>query len=137
MAAGVIEASGTCAASDAPTVSFTGGTAAVTRAGTTQSIVPGTQSLAFGPLLFPVLVLEPGVVFAQDSYFDLLEIVWPKLAGVGSGPPILRFELTHWDPTVSTGAHVDVAMRFDALGPDGVPASYWARGKDIEIPVMK
>jgi hypothetical protein len=28
-------------------------------------------------------------------------------------------------------------MRFDALGPDGVPASNWARGKDIEVPVMK
>jgi len=136
IAKGVIEASGTCAATATPAVYFTGGSANVYLAGTTQSVIPGGQPLTFGALVVPPTG-EQGVVLAQDSFFNTLEIIWPKLAGVGSGPPILRLELTRWVSTVGTGAHVDVAMRFDAIGPDGVPASYWAHAKDIEIPVMK
>ena len=134
---GTMEASGACAASNVATIQFTGGVANVFRAGTNQSVTFAGQQLSFGPLQFPTLVLEPGVVLAQDAALNLLEIIWPGLTGLGVGPPILRLQLSRWDPWVAPGKQVDVMMSFDALGPDGSTASYLVLAHAVDVPAMK
>lgn len=134
---GTIEASGLCAASETNTIQFLGGAANMFRAGTTQSVTFGHQELAFGPLVFPGFALEAGVVVAQDVSQNVLEIIWPGLAGLGVGPPILRLQLAHWDPWVTTGREVDAMMRFDAVGPDGITGSYVVRARNVPVPVVK
>lgn len=137
VATGVINQTGACAASEAPAFQYTGGAADIYRPGTTQSMTFFGRELSFGPLVFPGVLLEPGVVVASDAERNVLEIVWPQLAGFGPGPPILRLQLEHWNPILTTGDKIDVMMRFDALGPDGIAASYTARARNIEIPFMK
>jgi hypothetical protein len=137
LVSGAIEACGACAATDVPSVSFVGGVGNVVRTGSSQSQTSSGQPLVFGPLLFPGAALEPGVVLSTDAVGDLLAIIWPKLAGLGAGPPILRLELTSWASTLRTNQHMDVQLRFDAVGTDGSTATYTATGRDIIVPVMK
>jgi len=137
VASGAVEGCGSCAAADAPSVRFIRGFGDVLLAGTDQSLTAGGQALAFGPLLFPGITLEPGVVLATDASGDILEIIWPKLAALGSGPPILRLELTSWNPALRTNQHVDVSLRFDAEANDGSTATYVAMGHDVVVPLMK
>lgn len=129
--------SGLCAASEAPTIHFLGGAANVWRAGTQTSVTRTGTELAFGPLVFPGFFLEPGVVVASDAGRNVLEIVWPGIAGLGQGPPILRLQLATWNSWITTGRQVDAMMRFDAVGPDGITASYVARARQVNVPVMK
>ncbi len=131
---GTIEASGACAAADPGTIIFTGGAANVFRAGTNTSVTITGGAFTFPQLLFPGLMLEPGVVVASDARKNVLEIVWPGMAGLPPGPPILRLQLTNWNSWVVPGRLVDVTMRFDALGGDGIMASYVAVGKNIVVP---
>lgn len=134
---GTMEASGLCAATESHTILYLGGTGNVFRAGTSQSVTFSHKELTFGPLVFPGIALEPGVVVAQDVSQNVLEIIWPGLAGLGVGPPILRLQLSQWDPSVTTGTEIDATMRFDAVGPDGIMASYFARANNVPVPVMK
>lgn len=134
---GTINAMGACAASELPSFLFTGGGANVYRAGTNTSATFFGQPMTFGPLVFPGVLLEPGVVVASDAERNVLEIVWPQLAGFGPGAPILRLQLAHWSSWIQTGRKIDVMMRFDAVGPDGIVASYTALGRNIEVPTQK
>ncbi len=134
---GAINASGACAAADLPSIRFTGGSGNMLQAGTATSVTGTGSALAFGALLFPGTLLEPGVVVAQDANKNVLEIVWPGLAGLPPGAPILRLQLAKWSSWVKTGRSVDVRMRFDAIGPDGVPASFTANANGIVIPQQK
>ena len=130
---GAIHASGACAAADAPTIHYTGGMGNFFRAGTTTSVTATGGPLTFGPLLVPI-TLEPGVVLNIAPGGDLLEIIWPGMAGLPPGPPILRFQVSRWNPWIQTGRKIDVEMRFDAIGPDGQPASFSCSAKNIDIP---
>ena len=134
---GVINATGLCAASDTPTIHYVGGAGDVYRAGTTQSMTTFGQELVFGALPSPGLMVEPGIVLATDAQGNVLEIIWPGLAGLAPGPPILRLELVSWNPAVHQGVMLDAMMRFDAVGPDGSMATYTARGRRFEVPAMK
>ena len=134
---GVINAAGACAASDVPTIRFTGGSANMTRAGTDISVTATGSPLTFGPLLFPGALLEPGVVIATDAAGDMLQIIWPSLAGLPPGPPVLRLNQTRWNAWIQTGRAVDVSLRFDAVGPDGATASFTAVGKNIVVPQQR
>lgn len=133
---GTIEASGACAAADPGTIIYTGGAANVFRAGTNTSVTVTGGEFTFNQLLFPGLVLEPGVVVASDSRKNVLEIVWPAMVGLPPGPPILRLQLTNWNSWVIPGKRVDVTMRFNAIGNDGISASYLALGKNILVPAF-
>lgn len=137
VATGTINAMGACAASEAPSFLFTGGRADVYRPRSTQSLTFFGQPMSFGPLVFPGVILEPGVVVASDAERNVLEIIWPPLAGLGEGPPILRLQLAHWNPWIQPGRTIDVMMEFDAVGPDGIVATYTARGRNIEVPPQK
>lgn len=137
VASGVIGAAGACAAADVPTIRFTGGSANMTRAGTNTSVTSTGAPLSFSALAFPGILLEPGVVIASDANKNVLEIVWPALAGLPAGPPILRFQQTKWNAWVQTGRSVDVALHFNAIGPDGLPATFDASASNILIPQMK
>ena len=136
VALGTIGAVGPCAAAAIPTVSFTGGTASMKLSGTTTS-VSTPASLTFGPLLFPGLALEAGVVIANDANKDVLEIIWPGLAGLAPGPPILRLQLAKWTSAALPGRKVDFAMRFNAIGPDGLPASFTASATGVTLPAIR
>lgn len=135
-ALGTINAVGPCAASATPTVVFRGGTGSVMLSGTTSN-VSTSPTLTFGQLLFPGVLLEPGVVVASDANKNVLEIVWPGLAGLAPGPPILRLQLAKWTGNALPGRKVDVAMRFDGIGPDGLPASFSAKAAGLVLPAIK
>lgn len=137
VAAGTIGLSGPCAASATPAVVFTGGTGNVTLSGTTTSVTNTGRALTFGTLLFPGIALEPGVVVANDASKNVLEIIWPSLAGTGTGAPVLRLQLAAWDGRATTGAKVDCAMQFNAVGPDGLPAVFTAKAAGLTIPVRQ
>ena len=129
--------SGLCAASESPTIQFQGGAANVWRAGTQTSVTRTGGELVFGPLVFPGFFLEAGVVVASDAGQNVLEIIWPGIAGLGQGPPILRLQLATWNAWVAPGKQIDAMMRFDAIGPDGIMGSYVARARRVDVPVMK
>ncbi len=136
VAGGTIHASGACAAAAAPTIRYNGGSGNMFRAGTNISVTATGNPITFGPLLVPI-TLEPGVVLNIDAAGNVLEIIWPGLAGLPPGPPILRFQQTRWNAWLQTGRMVDYSMRFDAVGPDGLPASFTVAAKNVVIPQMR
>ena len=137
VAAGTIGATGGCAANDLPTVRYTGGSANVFQAGTNLSVTSTGAALTFGGLLFPGVLLEPGVVVASDANKNVLEIVWPGLAGLPPGAPVLRLQLARWNSWIRTGRAIDVRMRFDAVGPDGLPASFNVAANNVIMPQQR
>ena len=137
VAAGTINAAGSCAASDAATIHFVGGSANVFQAGTATSVTSTGGALTFGALLFPGALLEPGVVVANDANKNVLEIIWPGLSGLPPGPPILRLQLARWNSWIRTGRAIDVRMRFDAVGPDGLPASFNVAANNVVLPQQR
>ncbi len=136
VAAGTINAVGACAASATPSVTFTGGTGSVKLTGT-NTTVSQTATLTFPALLFPGLALEPGVVVANDNNKNVLEIIWPQLAGTGVGAPILRLQLARWTSAAQPGRSIDVAMKFNAVGADGVPAVFSANATGLVLPAIR
>ena len=133
---GIIHATGACATASPAAISYLGGTGNVFRAGTHISVTSTSQPIVFGPLAVP-LTLEAGVVLNIDASGNVLEIIWPGLAGLPPGPPIFRFQLASWNSWVRTGQQVDVSMRFDALGPDGTVATYTVDANNILVPGLK
>ncbi len=137
VAAGTVGLSGPCAASATPAVVFTGGTENIVLSGTNTSITNTGRALTFGTLLFPGVALEPGVVVATDASKNVLEIVWPALAGTGTGAPVFRAQLGSWNGIAKTGTKVDVSMVYNAIGADGLPAVFTANAAGLTIPVQK
>jgi hypothetical protein len=87
--------------------------------------------------VFPGVLLEPGVVTSADVNKNVITIVWPQLAGLPPGPPILRLQLSKWNVWVRTGARVDLAMKFTGVAADGMLANYTVDAKNILIPAAK
>ena len=133
---GVIGASGSCA-TDIGGIVFPAATANLYRAGTRIPVTSTGKELVFPPLVFPGVLLEPGVVTSADANKNVITLVWPQLAGLPPGPPILRLQLAKWNPWVRTGQKVDLTMTFTAVAADGKLATYTASGKDILIPTAK
>jgi len=132
-----INAIGGCAASDAPTIHIVSGTGSIFKAGSGHCITNTGQDLVFGSLLSPGALVEPGVVIAGDQFGNVLEIIWPQLAGLPPGPPVLRLELASWDNWVQTGRQIDVSMTFNVVGADGSTATFEVRGNHIDVPVAR
>jgi hypothetical protein len=134
IASGALNAAGSCAATDAPTIRFTGGSANVFQAGTSNSVTSTGSALTFGALLSPGVLIEPGVILATDAVGNVLEIIWPGLAGAPPGAPIMRLQLARWSAWVQTGRKVDVTMTINAVGSDGKTAAFRATAKNITVP---
>lgn len=134
VASGAINAVGACAAAELPSVIFTGGSANVFQAGTRTSVTSTGAALTFGQLLFPGVLLEPGVVVAGDANKNVLEIVWPGLAGLPPGPPVLRLQLARWNSWIRTGRRIDIEMTFNARAGDGSTASYNVVAPGVLLP---
>lgn len=132
VAAGIIDALGACSTTDPVSVIWPSGSASATFAGTSTSITGG--SLTFGQLLFPGALLEPGVVVTNDAAGNVLEIIWPEIAGLGVGAPILRLQLAQWDPAVASGTALDVNMTFVARAADGSSAVFSVQGRNLIVP---
>jgi len=77
------------------------------------------------------------VLLATDAAGNVLEIIWPALAGLPAGPPKLRLELVSWSSWVQTGRTVDVAMEFNVQGADGSTATFDVRANRIPVPVAR
>ncbi len=137
VASGAISAAGFCAAADVPSINFTGGTANVFQAGTNLSVTSTGRALTFGALLFPGFAAEPGVVVTNDADKNVLEIVWPGLAGLPPGPAILRLQLAKWNNWIRTGRRIDVVMRYNASAADGSTASYDVRANGVLLPQQR
>jgi len=134
VATGAIDLTGACAATDAPAISYVGGTGNAVLAGSTNSITATGLPLAFGALLFPGAALEPGTVLATDAAGNTLQIVWPALAGLPPGPPTLRLNLASWNTRVRSGRSVDVRMTFTAVAPDASTATFTVAATNLLIP---
>ncbi|HEY6193549.1 MAG TPA: hypothetical protein VI504_00765 [Candidatus Eisenbacteria bacterium] len=132
---GTINTLGGCAPVAAPAVSFISGTGSLTRGG--ASVTATGAALTFGPLLFPGLALEPGVVIATDGAGNVLEIVWPALSGLAPGPPILRLQLAQRNASVATGDVLATTMTFVARAPDGSTATFTASASGLVVPALK
>ncbi len=127
-------ACGQCAANDIPTINFIGGHANVFLSGTSQSITTAGERLTFGRLAFLGTNIEPGIIIAFDSQGNVLEIIWPALAGLPPGPPRLRLQLARWSAWVQTGRKIDVRMTFNAAAANGSTATYTVSANDIMVP---
>jgi hypothetical protein len=124
---------GGCATAAAPTLSFISGTASVTLGGVPVTVTGG--SLAFTALAVPVPV-EAGTVLATDAAGNVLQIVWPLLAGLPAGPPVLRLNLAAWTPAVQTGVLLDATLTFTARSADGSTATFTASGAGMPVPTF-
>ena len=135
--AGWINAIGACATGGAPTVSFESGSCDATLAGTNTSVTGAGGPLTFGPLLVPVAVPEPGVVLATDAAGNVLQIIWPALAGLPAGPPVMRMNLVSWTAAVQAGVALDATMTFNARNVDGSTATFTAHGTNMVVPAFR
>jgi len=68
---------------------------------------------------------------------NVLEIIWPALAGLGPGAPILRLELTQWNSAVQSGSSLDVDMTFVARASDGTMATFTVSGRNMVVPAFR
>ncbi len=135
--AGTINATGICAAAANPAVSYFSGSGNVFLHGTTTSVTANGSAITFGPLLFPGLALEPGVVLVIDAAGNVLEIIWPGLAGLPPGPPILRLQLGQFSSSVQAGASLDATMQYNAKAPDGTTATFGVSASGMTVPPLK
>ncbi len=137
VASGTVDAVGSCAASETPSVTFTGGSANVFQAGTNTSVTGTGSALTFGALPFPGVLLEPGVVVTSDVNKNVLEIVWPGLAGLPPSAPVFRFQLAKWNSWIRPGRAIDVRMTYNASAADGSTATYNVVANGIVMPQQK
>jgi len=129
---GTINAMGPCTTRTPPPVSFISGTGDVHISGSGRSGTTTGAALSFGALL-PVPG-EAGVVLASDTLGNVLEVIWPALAGAPPGPPILRLQLAVYSAAVQTGVSLDVDLMIVARAPDGTTATFTAHGSRIAVP---
>lgn len=137
VALGTINTTGACTAKASPAVNYISGSANVLMSGSATSATASGGALSFGPLLFPGTALEPGVVINTDANGNVLEIIWPALAGLPAGPPVLRLQLASWAAGVQTGASLDVTMQFTAKAPDGTTAVFNVAANGLTVPVQQ
>jgi len=111
---------GACCAADIPNINVIGGHANVFVSGSTNSVTTSGNRLTFGPLLFAGSNVEPGTVFTQDSEGNVLQIIWPQLAGTGTGSPIVRVQLARWNSAM-VGGNTSLDVTWDiTFQADGV-----------------
>ena len=135
VAGGTINTLGPCTATAAPAVNFISGACNLTRNGT--SVTATGAPLTFGPLLFPGLAVEAGVVIATDAAGNMLQIIWPALAGLPAGPPVLRFNLAQRSASIATGDVLDATMTYTAQAPDGTTATFNVAASGLVVPVLQ
>ena len=133
VASGALNGCGGCAAADVPSIRFTGGTANVFRAGSNNSVTSTGSALTFGPLVSPGILIEPGIVLTNDAVGNVLEIIWPGLAGLPPGPPITRLQLARWSPWIQTGRAIDVRITLNVAA-NGSTATYNVSGNNVVMP---
>ena len=128
VASGAINLLGPCSSLLAPAVTFVSGSATLSK---------GTvRALTFGAALSGAPIGEPGVVVATDAVGNVLEIVWPALAGVGVGAPILRLQLVGTNG-LKTGDLVTATMTFVARTANGTTATFTALGSNMAVPALQ
>lgn len=131
-----INAMGACSATPTPADTWISGTATVTLAGSNTAVTATGGPLAFGALTFPVPA-EAGVVLATDAAGNVLQLIWPALAGLAPGPPTLRLNLAVYGPAAQAGALVDATLTYTVRAPDGTTATFTATGRNMVIPPLK
>jgi len=128
-----INAMGGCTASAAPAVSIVSGTGDVILGG--ASVTSASGPLTFGPLAVPPA--EAGTVLATDAAGNVLQIIWPALAGLPAGPPVMRMNLASWSAAVQTGVSLDATMTFNVRSADGSTATFTAHGTGMIVPTFR
>jgi hypothetical protein len=133
--AGTIDAMGPCTSVSPIRDSFISGTGDVHISGSGASGTATGKALSFGALL--TVPGEDGVVLATDAAGNVLEIIWPALAGLGAGQPILRLQLQSYSSAVQAGVSIDADMTFVARAPDGTTATFTVQGRNMVVPPLK
>jgi len=129
--AGWINALGPCTTNAAPSAAFISGTGNVTLGG--ASVNGGV--LTFGALTLPPA--EAGTVLATDAAGNVLQVIWPALAGLPAGPPTMRLNLASWSAAVQAGVSLDASMTFNVRSADGSTASFTAHGTGMIVPTFR
>ena len=80
---------------------------------------------------------EPGTVLATDAAGNVLQIIWPALAGLPPGPPTIRANLAAWNAGVQAGTRLDATLTFTASTPNGATATFTARGTNMSVPTFR
>jgi hypothetical protein len=137
VAAGTINAMGSCSSlqSPPPSISWISGTGSLRFSGTNTQVTVNGLPLAFGPLL--TVPGENGVLLATDAAGNVLEIIWPALAGLPPGAPILRLQLAAYSAAVHQGSSLDCDLTFVARAPDGTTATFTAHGANMIVPTLR
>jgi hypothetical protein len=133
--AGWILALGSCSTGSAPSATFVSGTGDVTLSSSGASVTGAGGSLTFGSLAVPPA--ESGTVLATDAAGNVLQVIWPALAGLPAGPPVMRMNLVSWTADVQTGATLDATMTFNVRSADGSVATFTAHGTGMIVPTFK
>ena len=116
---------GTCSNAGTPSVAFISGHATVNGSGLSVSEAFGAIAQVPG---------EPGVLLATNANGNVLEIIWPGLAGLPPGPPILRYQLAR---AGAAGTRLSVTMSFTARTLSGTTATFTASASNLLIPALK
>ena len=77
------------------------------------------------------------MVLATDAAGNVLEIIWPALAGLGPGQPILRLQLQQYSAAVQAGVRVDADMTFVARAPDGTTPTFTVHASNLLVPPLR
>jgi hypothetical protein len=128
---------GSCSSlqSPPPSISWISGTGSLRFSGTNTQVTVIGLPLAFGPLL--TVPGENGVLLATDAAGNVLEIIWPALAGLPPGAPILRLQLAAYSAAVHQGSSLDCDLTFVARAPDGTTATFTAHGANMIVPTLR
>ena len=121
-----IDKVGACSGGLAPTVTFAAATGSISGNG-------GINRTVSVPSLLQVPG-EPGVLVGTDAAGNVLEIIWPGLAGDVAGPPILRMQFV---TGAQAGRTVTATMSFTARTANGATATFSASAAGLVVPALR
>ena len=137
MASGTIAGFGGCSATATAAVSFLSGTGNMTLAGMNKFVSTAGGTRVFGPLLFSGLTIEAGTVLALDASGNQLQIMGPALAGLLTGPPLLRLNLVSYSADVLQGVGIHGMLVFNARNANGTVDTFTVVGEGMILPPLK
>jgi hypothetical protein len=126
VAATTINKLGACSSGLTPAVTFTTARGTVVGSGGINRTVSVTSLLQVPG--------EPGVLVGTDAAGNVLEIIWPGLAGDVPGPPILRMQFV---TGAEAGRAVSVTMSFTARTANGATATFSASAANLIVPALR
>lgn len=117
-----LASAGACVAADIPSIKVKRSRASLYLHGTTQSITTHGGHLDFDEMIFPGLD-HTGIVESSDAEGNVMLLLWPELAGDGTGSPVVGIEMGDWNHAL-VGPDTKIDVVFDmTFEQDGVEST--------------